>query len=94
MSLLPIIGSGDPDTGFYNGVATQSLRFNGISEHTTLWRKMASDPSASRRKAVFSWWMKGNIDISSPYFWTKGSGGGVADMFQLITSSDRLSVLE
>ena len=94
MSLLPIIGSGDPDTGFYNGVATQSLRFNGISEHTTLWRKMASDPSASRRKAVFSWWMKGNIDISTPYFWTKGSGGGVADMFQLITSSDRLSVLE
>ena len=28
MSLLPTIGAVDQDTGFYNGVATQSLRFD------------------------------------------------------------------
>ena len=94
MSIIKASGAGEVSTGFYNGVATQSLRFNGISEHTTLWRKMASDPSASRRKAVFSWWMKGNLDVSSPYFWSKGSGGGVADIFSLLLNGDRLQVIE
>ena len=84
----------NPGQEFYNGLATQSLKFNGRSEHTTLWRKMTSDPSASRRKAVFSWWMKGDLDTGSPYFWTKGSGGGVADIFSLLLNGDRLQVIE
>ena len=94
MSLVKANGAGDQDTGFYNGVATQSARFNGQSEHTTLWRKMGSDPSASRRKAVFSWWMKGDLAPGSPYFWTKGSGGGVADIFSLLLNGERLQVIE
>ena len=85
MSILPTIGAVDQaSTGFYRDVATQSLRFNGASEHTTLWRKMGSDPSASRRKAVLSWWMKGEFDSGSPYFWSKGSGGGVADIISFL----------
>jgi hypothetical protein len=94
MSVIKGNGAGEVDSGFYKGVATQSLRFNGIDEHTTLYRKMASDPSASRQKAVFSWWMKGNLEISSPYFWSKGSGGGVADIFSLLLNGDRLQVIE
>ena len=94
MSLIKANGAGEVSTGFYNGVATQSVRFNGANEHTTLYRKMASDPSASRRKAVFSWWMKGDLDPGSPYFWTKGSGGGVADIISLLLNQDRLQVIE
>ena len=53
MSLLPIIGSGDPDTGFYKGTATQSLRLDGSSA------RLQKTPSASDRK-VWTWsaWVK------------------------------------
>ena len=43
MSLLPASSSGEVSTGFYNGVATQSLRFDdGNSSHLTFTPSSAS----------------------------------------------------
>ena len=56
MSLLPTIGAVDQDTGFYNGVATQSLRFNGVANSSLKYT-----PSAGNRKLwTFSTWVKKN----------------------------------
>jgi len=54
MSLLPTIGAVDQDTGFYNGVATQSLRFD--SARSTV---LSKTPDASNLK-TWTWcaWVK------------------------------------
>ena len=93
MSIIKANGAGDQDTGFYNGVATQSARFNGRTEDTSLFRTLGSS-GGSRRKAVYSWWMKGDYEPGSPYFWSKGTGGGVADIMSFNMSNDRLQVIE
>jgi len=93
MSIIKANGAGDQDTGFYNGVATQSVRFNGAAEHTTLKRTIGSS-GGSRRKAVYSWWMKGELDTGSPYFWSKGTGGGVADILSFGLGNEKIQVLE
>jgi hypothetical protein len=93
MSIIKANGAGDQSTGFYKGVATQSARFNGRTEDTSLFRTIGSS-GGSRRKAVYSWWMKGDYEPGSPYFWSKGSGGGVADIMTLNLNTDRLQVIE
>jgi hypothetical protein len=55
MSLLPIIGSGDPDTGFYNGVATQSVR-SDRSGGSTLSKTLGTP--TTRRRWTISFWIK------------------------------------
>tara|TARA_Y100000593_G_scaffold70064_1_gene128599 strand:- start:380 stop:2965 length:2586 start_codon:yes stop_codon:yes gene_type:complete len=55
MSLLPASSIGDESTGFYNGVATQSLRFNdGDSDHLTFTPGSAS----GQTKCTISAWVK------------------------------------
>lgn len=55
MSLLPVIGSGDPDTGFYNGVATQSVR-SDRSGGSTLSKTLGTP--TTRRRWTISFWIK------------------------------------
>jgi len=91
MSLHPIIGSGDPsDTGIYNGVVTNSLRMNGSD--ATLQRTLVNSTDGSRQKNVWSFWVKFGLDSSpNPYFYSKGNGGGVADIIYIsLTSLQRL----
>ena len=80
MSLLPTIGAVDQDTGFYNGVATQSLRLSYVSAEAYLTKT----PDASNRKThTLSFWLKrvslgstqgilratGNSDTTSTDIW-------------------------
>ena len=72
MSLLPTIGAVDQDTGFYNGVATQSLRFD-IASTSYLKRQ----PSASNRKTyVLSFWLKPSKDTLNSGFLVARTGSG------------------
>jgi hypothetical protein len=77
MSLLPASSIGDESTGFYNGVATQSLRFNdGSSEHLTFTPGSASS-AEDRRKITHSVWIKrGALGTYQTIYSTTQSGGG------------------
>ena len=62
MSLIKANGAGDQDTGFYNGVATQSLRFD--SEDTAyLYRTNSSN--SNKRKFTWSGWLKKSVVFTS-----------------------------
>ena len=54
MSLLPASSSGEVSTGFYNGVATQSARFDANHYMT----QSAPSSAGDRRQFTFSWWAK------------------------------------
>ena len=54
MSLLPASSIGDESTGFYNGVATQSARFDANHYMT----QSAPSSAGDRRQFTFSWWAK------------------------------------
>lgn len=86
MSLIKANGAGEVSTGFYNGVATQSLRLNGVAENTTLYRDLTA--TGNRRTATISFWMKNDRSDAVQYYWSKGDGGGVQTSFQLFTHSD------
>ena len=77
MSLLPASSIGDESTGFYNGVATQSLRFDdGSSDHLTFTPSSASS-AEDRRKITHSVWIKrGNIGTYQSIYSTTQNGGG------------------
>ena len=79
---------------FYNGVATRSLRLDGSSG--TLTRTLVNSSDGSRRKNVWSFWAKfDTLGVSpNPYFYSKGNGGGVADIVYIsITSNQRLNFI-
>tara|TARA_R100001086_G_scaffold101448_1_gene50873 strand:+ start:17 stop:2638 length:2622 start_codon:yes stop_codon:yes gene_type:complete len=60
MSLVKANGAGDQDTGFYNGVATQSLRFvDGSSPK--LDRTFSSDVDDGKKMTISVWVKRGNI---------------------------------
>jgi hypothetical protein len=61
------------DTEFYNGVATQSLRFDG-TRATTLYRDIAQ--AGNRKIATYAFWFKFNTVDVSQYIFSKGDGGG------------------
>jgi len=85
MSLLPTIGAVDQDTGFYNGVATQSLRFS--SARST---RLEKTPNASNRQ-VWTWagWVKRSSLGASRAFWSVTSSAHFAMFFN---SDDSLRV--
>ena len=77
MSLLPASSIGDESTGFYNGVATQSLRFDdGSSDHLTFTPSSASS-ATDRRKITHAVWIKrANIGTYQAIYSTTQNGGG------------------
>jgi len=89
MSLLPTIGAVDQDTGFYNGVATQSLRF----AYTTAETWLAKTPDAGNRKThTLSVWIKrSGLSASQNILEARGSGdAGNVDIW--FDANDRLEV--
>ena len=60
-------------TDFYNGVATQSLKFDG-TRATTLYRDIAQ--AGNRKIATYAFWLKFNAADASQYIFSKGDGGG------------------
>ena len=88
MSLLPIIGSGDPDTGFYNGVVANSLRIN---DGHTLSRAFGAGPT-STTKMSFGGWLK-FTSVQYANIFSQGLGGsGVVQAFLRLDGSQRLNV--
>ena len=87
MSLLPASSSGEVSTGFYNGVATQSLRFDdGNSSHLTFTPSSASS-AEDRRKITHSVWIKRcNIGSYQAIYSTTQNGGG--DYYQWRFAND------
>jgi len=63
----------NPGRQFYNGVATQSLRFDS-TRATTLYRDIAQ--AGNRKIATYAFWFKFNTDDVSQYIFSKGDGGG------------------
>ena len=55
MSLLPASSIGDESTGFYNGVATQSLRFDRASSSYCIRQNSTATDS---QKWTLSVWLK------------------------------------
>ena len=59
MSILPASGIGDESTGFYNGVATRSLKFNGSNHYLTRQSSTAPNFAAGNQKTwTCSFWIK------------------------------------
>ena len=59
MSILPASGIGDESTGFYNGVAERSLRFNGSNHYLTRQSSTAPNFAAGNQKTwTCSFWIK------------------------------------
>ena len=59
MSIIPPIGAGEVSTGFYNGVATQSLRFED-GDSSYLLRTPGS-ASNTRIFTISMWVKRGNL---------------------------------
>ena len=73
MSLLPTIGAVDQDTGFYNGVATQSLRFDGSAYLS--FNPSSASSATDRRKVTHSFWVKRCKVGASQYMYTSKVAG-------------------
>ena len=74
MSLLPASSIGDESTGFYNGVATQSLRMN-INDSNYLYY---TPSTGDRFTGTYSTWYKGSQLNDSSYgaYYFNAYGGG------------------
>ena len=77
MSLVKANGAGEVSTGFYNGVATRSLRFDdGSSPHLTFTPSSGSS-STDRRKITHAVWIKrSSIGSYQSIYSSTQSGGG------------------
>ena len=87
MSIIKANGAGDQDTGFYNGVATQSLRLNNSASSL-----LTRTPSAGDRKTwTWSAWIKrSDTGRDQDFFTAEGSG---AQLFAImITSGDQIQI--
>ena len=86
MSLIKANGAGDQDTGFYNGVATQSLRFDSASSAF-----LSKTPSASNLK-TWTWcaWVKRTKLGVERAFWSVGASE--VDFALFFGSDDTLRV--
>ena len=76
MSLVKANGAGDQDTGFYNGVVTQSLRFeDGDSAY------MSRTPSGAGNQKTWTWsgWVKKTQASTSDIAMFSANGAGDRD---------------
>jgi hypothetical protein len=94
MSLIKANGAGDQSTGFYNGVATQSLRFDdGSSAY------LSRTPSSASNRKTWTWsgWVKrGNITLSASQmlFTARTVGNGTYTLLFFEGSTDYLYLLD
>ena len=82
MSIIKANGAGDQDTGFYNGVVSNSVRLNGSDTH---FRRTLSQ-GGDRRQATYSFWLKhgddGNTNYN-PIIFSKGNNVPYSDSIYL-----------
>ena len=88
MSLVKANGAGDQDTGFYNGVATQSLRFDDDSN--SYLSKTLSGSSGNQKTWTYSFWFKHGSRTSLFDFLTANSSGDKFFEFTM-TSAQKLT---
>ncbi len=90
MSLLPTIGAIDQDTGFYNGVATQSLRFDdGSSAYLT----RTPSGAGNQKTWTFSTWLKrGVLNPQSQILSVGNTGAGSPWFLMYFADDDNLNV--
>ena len=83
MSSLFGIGANGADASFYNGVATQSLRFDGGA-------KLTRTPSSSgnQKKWTSSFWVKRSKLGTTQYIWSGGSYSGNDGIAAIYFGSD------
>ena len=87
-------GAGEQPTGFYNGVATQSVRFNQPS--SSYLYKSVSD--GTRTKSTFAWWMKrgqssiGSSNIGEIFCFGGSGGGGSQSSARITLEADKINV--
>ena len=72
----------------YNEIVTTSLKIDPSAER--ILKKTTT--AGSRRKAVFSFWVKLNTTDVSQTFWSKGEGGGVQNSFEIGIQTSKLMV--
>tara|TARA_B100000963_G_scaffold184135_2_gene160042 strand:+ start:2213 stop:4768 length:2556 start_codon:yes stop_codon:yes gene_type:complete len=75
------------EAGFYNSVATQSLRFDA-TRATTLYRDIAQ--AGNRKIATYAFWLKFDASDTSFTVFSKGDGGGTQTSFDISIDSSRL----
>ena len=82
MSILPALGIGDESTGFYNDVATQSLRTTHGDSNYFYYTPSAGD----RFTGSFSMWLKGEQLSNTAYgrYVFQNYGGGSESQFSFI----------
>jgi len=85
MSLLPTIGAVDQDTGFYNGVAEQSVRFP-IGE---TYLQITPSSSGNQKKWTSSFWVK-RTNLGTGYLWSGASYSGNDGIAAIYFDSDQL----
>ena len=94
MSLIKANGAGEVSTGFYKGVATQSLRFNDGDPASLSWTPSSA---GNRKKWTFSTWLKRstitNASSGDQYIFSQTTGTNNNDSFiGLIFRGDDLDV--
>jgi len=77
------------DTEFYNGVATQSLRFDG-TRNTTLYRDIAQ--AGNRKIATYAFWLKFDASDTTQYIFSKGDGGGTQTSIDISIANSQFRV--
>ncbi len=65
MSVIKANGAGDQSLGFYNGVATQSLRFDDGSSHKLTKDFSGSSPDNDKKMTISVWAKRGNLSGSN-----------------------------
>ena len=88
MTIIKANGAGDQSTGFYNGVATQSLRLNRAS-NADLTRTQVT--GTSRRKWTLSVWVKRSSVTNGNQVLIGAFASSYSDMLRFL-SDDRISV--
>ena len=90
MSLLPTIGAVDQDTGFYNGVATQSLRFD---DDSSAYLTRTPSGAGNQKTWTFSTWLKrGVLNPQSQILSVGNTGAGAPWFLMYLADDDNLNV--
>ena len=90
MSLLPASSIGDESTGFYSGVATQSLRLN---DNSTQYLGRTPSSAGNTDTFTFSCWAKlstNNTSLNWPFL-SAGTGASNFTMLYIDGGSRRLA---
>ena len=92
MSVIKANGAGEQSTGFYNNVATQSLRFDDGSSSYLAFTPSSASSSTDRRKVTHSFWIKrAGLGSQVSLYSANRAGGG--DYYNIaFNASDEIQI--